>query len=1215
MKKFLKLHVIFLLLALPSISMLYAQMDGLHGDDREYRRGLHSANQVRLSFFNDGSYGINNNSTAAPNYGGEWPINSGRFYLLGGSVFVASEVSDNMGPTKGTIRRISSTVKANGYNRIAEGDHDPISGAWWTFLPLPGFSNPGQGQLAMAKGGAQWGTSWPSFWPDIRDINDPRHSADGWAGSWNGYFGRDVFNADEEAYFVADDYAYQEFPNFRPDLNDLSRGGLGIRMSIRSFAWSKTLVEDAIFCLYDLKNIGTYQHTKIGFGYKIGNNVGETSSGSDAGDDGGAFDRALNLAWTYDNDGAGAGGWRTTGLMGGAFLESPGNPFDGIDNDNDGVNGSGDNISEAMFAPRTLGLNDQIVLINYADPNYPRTVTTLANALASQGKSNSDTLVIRFNERDYKFWAGATIIEDSTNGANSFDDNLNGLIDESRGARYIEGGVEIFNYLYIVDNVGYKCKNYITGAGLNNLLIDERRDDEIDNNNDWNPETDDVGTDGVAPGNRAYLGPDPDGTERNGRPDPGEPRFDQTDIYESDMLGLTSFDLYQFSTTGATNHSDDEFIWRSMIPGRFRSEIEVGNVELMFGSGYFPLPPGVTERFSIGLIWADGGTTGQDISDLIKNKNNVQLAYAGNYNFAKAPDIPKVRAVVGDKRVTLFWDNSAESSVDPVSTDPGGLDFEGYKIYRSTSPDWSDAVPISNALGTSGAIPLFRKPIAQFDLVNRYEGFAKIPTEGVHFFLGNNTGLRHFWVDTNVINGQTYYYAVTSYDHGDDSLNLDPSECSKFIAIGPNGDVLEKGTNVVAVKPEAPSAGYVAGQLDNSGIVAGPQNSADGSVIYQIVDPTLLKNNHTYKIVFQDTTEGVSQNLSRITKSFSLIDLNHDDNSPHIVDMKGDTFYVNNDTILHRFPLAGDTYEGLPIVNGIKLEFRNNPARLELDSLSRATVWNRSTIAPIQFQAYSFTPPILLIPDDFEVIFSDIGVGTSKPFYRGSTLLPAMPVNFRITNRRTKQDVDFAFREIDTMKGGPGVFSWGGSTGRQTDEIIFLTKHPTADTLIASWWLRFNIPSPAYSDSLIAANSMVPKVGDVLTLNLNVPFLSHDTFEFTTLAPKIDQTKAKVDMERIRVVPNPYIVTNSWERRNPYIAEQRDRQLHFTHLPQRCTIRIFNVRGQLVNTLEHNSTASDGTYVWNMLSKDNLELSYGIYIYHVSAEGVGEKIGKFAVIK
>ena len=98
-----------------------------------------------------------------------------------------------------------------------------------------------------------------------------------------------------------------------------------------------------------------------------------------------------------------------------------------------------------------------------------------------------------------------------------------------------------------------------------------------------------------------------------------------------------------------------------------------------------------------------------------------------------------------------------------------------------------------------------------------------------------------------------------------------------------------------------------------------------------------------------------------------------------------------------------------------------------------------------------------------------------------------------------------------------------------------------------------------------------------MTLKLNKPFLSNDTLEFTTLAPTINKVSAKADMEKIKVVPNPYIVTNIWEPHNPYSSGRGERQLHFTHLPSSCTIKIFNVRGQLVNTIVHNSPLNDGT--------------------------------------
>jgi hypothetical protein len=88
-----------------------------------------------------------------------------------------------------------------------------------------------------------------------------------------------------------------------------------------------------------------------------------------------------------------------------------------------------------------------------------------------------------------------------------------------------------------------------------------------------------------------------------------------------------------------------------------------------------------------------------------------------------------------------------------------------------------------------------------------------------------------------------------------------------------------------------------------------------------------------------------------------------------------------------------------------------------------------------------------------------------------------------------------------------------------------------------------------------------------------------------------------------------------WESKNPYQSGRGPRSLHFTHLPSQCTIRIFTVTGELVDVIEHDSPMNDGAAEWDMLTKDNLSIAYGVYVYHVEAPGVGEKVGKFAVIK
>ncbi|MDZ7262512.1 MAG: hypothetical protein ONB05_10460, partial [candidate division KSB1 bacterium] len=613
-----------------SVVTTYGQMKGLHGDFAELRNGLHAGNQFRTTFYNDGTFGVNNRP---PDIGGEWPINSGHIYMLDGNAFIGSEVIDR----NGDVKHIMSEVRGPGKNNVSDwstGDMSP-DGKWRTFLPLGGFANPDTNKIAMSK----WPWAWPPFWPDIADPENPLYSPDGWAGSWNGYFGRDVFNADEESYFVADDYANDEFA-FYPDSTDSLRRGLGLRMYVRGFQWSNALVEDALFVLFDLQNIGTHRHDKMVFAYKFGNNMGDADPNLwDAGDDMGAYNREKDVAYLWDYDDQGAG-YSPVGYFGGAFLESPGNPFDGIDNDGDGIKGSGKIITEALFAPKELRAGDPIILIDYN--TFERTKTTMPN----------DTIRVYYQDQVFKFWPGKIIEE---RPFNLVDDNLNGIIDENNGATFGEGAQRVTTYLYVGEEIKIKYVDYFTGEGSDNILIDERRDDGIDNDGDWNILSDDVGADGVARSR--------DRGEGDGIPTYGEPHFDKTDIDETDMLGLTSFTLYKWETIP---HWEDELVWQNVVPGYFDDLMENENIELLYGSGYFPMKPGQIERFSMGIM------CGINLDDFLVNKFWVAKAYNENYNFAQAPPEPTVTAIPGNKKVTLVWDDKAEKFRDPIA----GYDFE-----------------------------------------------------------------------------------------------------------------------------------------------------------------------------------------------------------------------------------------------------------------------------------------------------------------------------------------------------------------------------------------------------------------------------------------------------------------------------------------------------------------------------------------------------------
>jgi hypothetical protein len=54
----------------------------------------------------------------------------------------------------------------------------------------------------------------------------------------------------------------------------------------------------------------------------------------------------------------------------------------------------------------------------------------------------------------------------------------------------------------------------------------------------------------------------------------------------------------------------------------------------------------------------------------------------------------------------------------------------------------------------------------------------------------------------------------------------------------------------------------------------------------------------------------------------------------------------------------------------------------------------------------------------------------------------------------------------------------------------------------------------------------------------------------------------------------------------------------------------------LVDRIEVQNEPNNGTVHWDLLSREDLEVAAGMYIYHVKSNVTGkEKVGKFAVIK
>ncbi|MCC5926788.1 MAG: T9SS type A sorting domain-containing protein [Bacteroidetes bacterium] len=1247
------------------------------------RKSILDANNLRATYHN---YGFAGRASGADELVFEFPKNTNRWYIYFVSIFMGAEV-ENQG---GTGSERFPIVIAPNYRT------NPQTGDSWSMNPIPGYFNPESSEIARSDRGptSPLGSTWPMSWPDkMDDESDP-----GWAGQWNGFFGKGIFNADQEFFYRAGDDSYTRYINnnatrFRPFQDAPERGGLGLVMDSRILAWTQNLIADVHFNIFEIRNDSPNHYDKVSFMLWTADWVGTPS------DDEPFFDQQRSTAFftdarptaappEFDNT--------TIGVAAVRFLETPGNAQDGIDNDGDAdcyipgspfclddranlfsdlitpltqqgggffpdqstvVNQVVPQFTAESFNPRTLQAGSPIVLI---DENNNRILTRYP----SLGPDEEVTVVSQ--GREIRLTAAGPIFPGSTSPTNPvredtllgrhlnlFDDNFNGLIDENqpnhltlsqfrRDGTLQTRAVRHINYLYegfyenilsfadrdtiqrglVVPNswirnrmneeenfrrlvVDYQemltrlyagvinpvtqqpfdFSNYFQNFHTSAPMIDESREDFFDNNANWTAAADDVGRDGVeGTGSRG----EGDGFPSSGAftPFPGESNIDKTDVAETDAIGITSA---TFRPAGSLNLSGPDIdLWQThMIPGRFMQTPDASqDTDQFITSSFFPLAPGSTERFAVAITAAQANTptNAADIDLVINNLSQAFNAYEANYQFATAPPPPILGAVPGDGRVTLYWDDAAEFVFDRylerLGQNPNN--FEGYKVYRSTDPALLDARTITDGRGNIQ----FLRPIAQFDRINEFSGNHPIDINGVEFFLGNNSGLQRYYIDTDVINGRQYYYAVVAYNHGAPGAGIAPSESPINLSINPDGTLIPT-VNVKQVTPRTPSAGYVGPRPPQVVQVAG---ASTGEVIADIVDSEAAREfaGSTYRVVF-GAADSTLTDPSLVAENFSLINV------------------TSGRTILSR--RASLNGEDSPVVQGIRLVLRNPAGASKLYQGSWKTQSDVNIAASITAnrvgEGSDRNYTLVFDAHSTSITSSEITVNRGSIRQR----VPSVQSNVRVLDADTGEQIPFAIlRNLDIPNRNQAFSGYfDGERNRNFSDILYILDDDG---------------SVAYQVELHPHDSDIvfrPMKGDQVDLLQAAPFTLGDVFEFNVdenaNLESVDTDLARQQLENIRVVPNPYIVTNLTERRPTPVSPQQERQLHFINLPSRATIRIFNVAGHLVQTLEVNNTASNGMKTWNMLTKDNLELSYGVYIYHVEAPGIGEHTGKFAVIK
>jgi len=1150
----------------------YDGPDDLAGDPSAIRSSHMDGNQIRLYFQNttelsDWSPGGLDNVSIWPDDGTGTKMVDGIGLLIAAKVYIED---DNNSTTIDTViiddidQILDQSIAKHEIFFLQtsyreEMDHNPSNTLDWGFYPSFGYFDPSQDEPAMSDKPDTWPVDgWPSTGASKK-----------WEGVWDGRFGKGVQYADLETYFVANDaqdqenlqgplYKYYPRPGkfIQSDASigaGLPWGGLGIRVETRGFQWNNPLVKNALFFEYNITNISDYDINSVSFGYWVDNAIGSDGNTDEVG----YFDEYLDLSYTWDYDGIGLGSV-VPGIMGFAFLESPGISTDNIDNDEDGLKDENRDYDKG----------------NWEEDPYAG-ISDLTQFLEFYNMEESD-LKPHWSGDEDQDWIGSTIKDDGSCNPN-----------------------------------------------------------------------DDVGLDGIGPGDLNYNGPD--AGECNGEPDCEEgigcePNFSETDISESDMIGLTTFQLFPIDEAGHNNQTgvwfyNDSLLYEMM--GETKWDIYTStpaNLVELFASGKFSLSSGQTERISMAelhsfdpIVGSPGGA-GVDAPSLFELKTTVQLIYETDYRFATPPRMPTLYAEAGDGQVVLTWNDVAESSRDQFLPDSLQYDFEGYKLYKATDKYFKDSQLISDGFGN----PLYNQPIFQCDRIDGITGFSNwAPVFGTGYYVGDDTGLKHHYIDKDVINGKTYYYALAAYDYGlaptEDLISgIPPSENNWIIDLDENESVIGYGSNMAVVIPRVPSSSFVEPivNIDNFNLLGTGVISVDimandliedKMYILTFINDTLISNNNA-QLPLGIVTNGFEV-FSRIDSTDSW-ELEYSETEGY--DAAGNPNSINQNITLSSIIINGiqkefwslDTLKDVitDIFDGIQLSIHQDVK----SAFSRTQGWYEvfspdKEIIILPFPSIDHRES-KLVPWDCDIIFineDSVYIETNVLSYENiynhedikleeGKVLINNTYDFKVYNRSLGKFSNLVVEDRNES----------GEYEKSSDIVLVGSVNSNGIWAGTSFAIDYRG----------ILESSYPDAGDIYSVEFKRPFWSSDTLNFQTFTfmDSINVYSENNSLDNIKVVPNPYVGTNIFEEAILNSDFNQRRKLMFTHLPARCKIKIYTISGVLVDEINVFNATSNGIAYWDLLTNEGLEVAAGMYVYHVESfaeESKGYKVGKFGVIK
>ena len=644
--------------------------------------------------------------------------------------------------------------------------------------------------------------------------------------------------------------------------------------------------------------------------------------------------------------------------------------------------------------------------------------------------------------------------------------------------------------------------------------------------------------------------------------------------------------------------------WNDGVP------LPAGDRRIVLATGSFEMALGDTQEVVVALLGAISSDRLRSVSKLKFTDQFVQDAYNSFFQVPKPPTQPKVRLVELDQTIVLNWGWDPESVAKTESVGSPGFEFEGYNVYQ---------LPSAEATLSQGT------KIATFDLVNGVTtilGIALDEQSGVvldvPLQIGSDGGLQRYITMTRdalrsgpLVNGQQYYFAVTAYSRATSeeaatttTLESSPQTIICVPQVAPPG---------ITRTHEAP--GEVLPVEHTKGI-------GDASVWAMVVDPTALQQ-AAYKVTFNDdATWSLSRGGEILVDRESNISL--DESYPIVegIQVKVGNLVFTNPT----------TYISAQVTNDA------DPEDGDLSLWGDGTLFGYSDGYGSTFWEGGGAGDNRLVRD-IEFRFTGVWDADSTAIVEGGSMAtlggvsggsgerdiaahPFKPAEVSDSTGAFLQRVPFEIWDVedpDNPRQLNAVFFDRGADGSRDDgSVVYHQTYnmPGRDyiTIVHTDYDPTKIHELTDDNTtwvyfFSQGGASVWSTGDVLKITIgNTVVAGEDEFEFSVTAATYSEALAKENVEKINVFPNPYLGVNLAE------TSRYSHFVTFSYLPPKANIRIFDMSGTLVRTIEKDDPSQFTR--WDLQNQNQLPVASGMYIAHIELPGIGEsRILKLAVIQ